>query len=224
MVSWAGLGKWVTRVPDINGTTPFRFVQDSLGMAAADRHLRSDATRNREAILEAAIVVFADDPDASMARIAGASGTGRTTLYRHFPDRAALVDAIYERVLDEADSLTASRLSEAGEGDDPVAVVAELAVALAGLGDRYRFLEQHDAQLRAKNPRIAHRRSQPLGEFLAAGRRTAPVRDDLEPGWQFTAIVSVIMAASEYRFAGTGQRAENLRAAVAALLAPPPHT
>ena len=191
-------------------------------MATFDRQLRSDASRNHEAIVTAAIAVFADAPDASMAEIARVSGTGRTTLYRHFPDRAALVDAIYERVLDEADSLAAARLGAAASEADPVTVVAELAVTLAGLGDRYRFLEQHDAQLRAKNPRLAHRRSQPLQDFLAAGRDRGTVRDDLDPGWQFTAVVSLIMAASEFRFPGTGQRAENLRATVAALLAPPP--
>ena len=54
-----------------------------------------------------------------MREIADASGTGRTTLYRHFPDREALVAAIYERVLNEADEMTAAHL-DGGRDADPV--------------------------------------------------------------------------------------------------------
>ena len=198
-------------------------MQDSSAMAPPERQLRSDATRNREAILEAAIVVLVDSPDASMAEIARASGTGRTTLYRHFPDRAALVDALYERVLDEAGSLTALRLGAVAPDDDPVALVAELAVALAGLGDRYRFLEHHDAELRAtKDPDDLRRRGEPLYGYLRRGRRAGAIRTDLAPEWQFAALVALISEASGHRFSGAAQRAQNLRATVAALLAPPP--
>ena len=192
-------------------------------MTAPDRQLRSDATRNREAILEAAIAVLVDSPDASMAEIARASGTGRTTLYRHFPDRAALVDALYERVLDEAGSLTALRLGAVGPDDDPVGLVAELAVALAGLGDRYRFLEHHDAQLRAtKDPDDLRRRGEPLYGYLRRGRRAGTIRTDLDLEWQFAALAALIAEASGHRFADARRRAVNLRLAVVALLAPPP--
>src|ERR1700744_1398077 len=111
---------------------------------SATRHMRSDASRNHETILTAAIAVLADSPNASMQEIAEASGTGRTTLYRHFPDRQALVAAIMERVLQEADAVSGEHLGAAEREDrDPVPVLAALAAELTRLGDRYRFLEQH---------------------------------------------------------------------------------
>ena len=71
-------------------------------MSTTSAHQRRDAERNHEAIVTAAIAVLADAPEATMAEIAAASGIGRSTLYRHFPDRAALVDAISLRVRAEA--------------------------------------------------------------------------------------------------------------------------
>ena len=71
--------------------------------------MRRDATRNHETIVTAAIGILAASPEASMQEIAEASGAGRSTLYRHFPDRAALVDAIHARVVAEADGIVESR-------------------------------------------------------------------------------------------------------------------
>ncbi|WP_106817683.1 TetR/AcrR family transcriptional regulator [Janibacter massiliensis] len=57
--------------------------------------LRADAERRRVAILEAAAVVFAEGGfDVPMERIAKAAGVGVATLYRRFPDRAALVAGV----------------------------------------------------------------------------------------------------------------------------------
>jgi AcrR family transcriptional regulator len=59
--------------------------------------LRADAVRNREALLEAATRTFAaSSTEPSMRAIARAAGVGIATLYRHFPTREALVDAVYQ--------------------------------------------------------------------------------------------------------------------------------
>jgi serine phosphatase RsbU (regulator of sigma subunit) len=71
---------------------------DSRGSAAADRGgalTRADAVASRERILEAA-TTLAGDRRVSMAQIAAAAGVGRSTLYRHFPTREALEDALEE--------------------------------------------------------------------------------------------------------------------------------
>lgn len=58
--------------------------------------LRADAARNREAIVEAARAVFAEDGlDAPLDEIAKRAGTGNATLYRRFPTRADLVAAVF---------------------------------------------------------------------------------------------------------------------------------
>ncbi|MFD0277633.1 TetR/AcrR family transcriptional regulator [Kitasatospora sp. NPDC127111] len=60
------------------------------------RPLRADARRNREKILAAAVRVFATEGlDAHLERIAKEAGVGSATLYRNFPTREALVEAVY---------------------------------------------------------------------------------------------------------------------------------
>src|SRR4051795_7995679 len=58
--------------------------------------LRADAARNREAIVEAARAVFAEQGlDAPLDAIAKRAGTGTATLYRRFPARSDLVAAVF---------------------------------------------------------------------------------------------------------------------------------
>ena len=60
------------------------------------RKPRADAARNRERVLEAAKVVFsAGGPEASLEAVARTAGVGIGTLYRHFPTREALFEAVY---------------------------------------------------------------------------------------------------------------------------------
>ncbi|WP_405495057.1 TetR/AcrR family transcriptional regulator [Nocardia sp. NBC_00511] len=57
---------------------------------------RADATRNRDQLLAAATRVFvAADAEPSMRAVAREAGVGIATLYRHFPTRESLVDAVY---------------------------------------------------------------------------------------------------------------------------------
>lgn len=67
--------------------------------------LRADARRNRERILEAALVELTRSPNAPLSTIAKRAGIGQGTLYRHFPDRDALVLELYRR---EVEQLVAS--------------------------------------------------------------------------------------------------------------------
>ncbi|QKG27257.1 TetR family transcriptional regulator [Actinomadura verrucosospora] len=60
------------------------------------RATRSDAARNREQLLEVATRVLAStDANTSMRAIAREAGVGIATLYRHFPTRESLVEAVY---------------------------------------------------------------------------------------------------------------------------------
>ena len=62
----------------------------------ARRKLRTDAQRNRERILEVAKEAFTrSGADASLDDIAKQAGVGAGTLYRHFPTRDALIEAVY---------------------------------------------------------------------------------------------------------------------------------
>ncbi len=57
---------------------------------------RSDALKNREAILQVAHDALAESSDASLNSIAKRAGVGPGTLYRHFPTREALVLAVHQ--------------------------------------------------------------------------------------------------------------------------------
>src|ERR1700722_11311673 len=75
--------------------------KDSPSLAGADRRLRADARRNIEALLEAAMTVFAiSGVDAPVREIADKAGVGVGTLYRHFPQRADLIVAVFRNEVD----------------------------------------------------------------------------------------------------------------------------
>lgn len=68
---------------------------------AVDRPLRKDARRNREALLIAASEAYSErGVDASLEDIARRAGVGIGTLYRHFPTRDILNEAVYRREVD----------------------------------------------------------------------------------------------------------------------------
>ena len=73
---------------------------------SGNRPMRADARRNYERLVEAARKVFADQGgDASIEAIAMQAGVGVGTLYRHFPKRIDLVEAVYR---DDVDALVGS--------------------------------------------------------------------------------------------------------------------
>ena len=81
----------------------------------AARKPRVDAVRNRERVLEAAKTVFsAGGPDASLEVVARTAGVGIGTLYRHFPTREALFEAVYRREVQQLAGL-AERLKDEAE-------------------------------------------------------------------------------------------------------------
>jgi AcrR family transcriptional regulator len=79
---------------------------------SASRKPRADALRNRDRLLEAARTVFsAGGPDASLEAVARKAGVGIGTLYRHFPTREALFEAVYRHEVQQLAEL-AERLQK----------------------------------------------------------------------------------------------------------------
>lgn len=72
-------------------------------MSTTVRPMRADAARNRQRILDAAQEVFAARGlDVNMDDVAQHAGVGVGTLYRRFPDRESLVEALFEERMREA--------------------------------------------------------------------------------------------------------------------------
>ncbi|UBV23584.1 helix-turn-helix transcriptional regulator [Mycolicibacterium fortuitum] len=81
---------------------------------------RADARRNRERLLAAAAAAFAaSDGPVSLEAIARDAGVGIGTLYRHFPSREALIEAVYRAELAE---VSASAADLSGRYPPPVAL------------------------------------------------------------------------------------------------------
>jgi AcrR family transcriptional regulator len=75
--------------------------------AAAERPLRADARRNREKVLAAARAVFSEQGrDAQIDDVARRAGVGVGTVYRHFPTKEALIEALmvdaFQTIAEEA--------------------------------------------------------------------------------------------------------------------------
>jgi AcrR family transcriptional regulator len=146
----------------------------------AERPLRSDARRNRDKIVAVARSAFtvADDT-VPLEGIAREAGVGIGTLYRHFPTREALVEAVYAAELDD---VTDSAPAMLGEFPPDVALRAWL--------DRYAqfFMVKRGMinTLRAGwsagriTPRTRERINAVVTMFLSAGARSGSLRADVQ--------------------------------------------
>src|ERR1700724_2917665 len=82
--------------------------------AIEKRKPRAGAIRNRERVLEAAKAVFSEGgPEASLEAVARRAGVGIGTLYRHFPTREALYEAVYRREVEQLVELAKHLKAEA---------------------------------------------------------------------------------------------------------------
>ena len=105
-------------------------------MAGSERRRRRDAQRNRDAILAAAVADLRRTGSVHARRVAAAVGVSRSTLYRHFPARAALEEAL------RGDALAAVRraIDEAATDErPPLAVLRGLVERLVGVGAERRL-------------------------------------------------------------------------------------
>ena len=81
--------------------------------------MRADAKRNYDRIVEVAREVFREQGyDASLDEVAKRAGVGPGTLYRHFPNRDALLDAIMQSWVDRVDEAAEKALAHEGSPRD----------------------------------------------------------------------------------------------------------
>ncbi|SEQ79958.1 TetR/AcrR family transcriptional regulator [Microlunatus flavus] len=156
--------------------------------------MRADAALNRQRVLDAARAAFADSGVAtSMAEVVRRSGVGAATLYRNFPSREALLQAL---LLDEVDELCATAATvQAGSPGERLAdwlrrffayVTTKRPVVLDLL-----VLEGADpAGLKISTRRRLTSAVQPL---LAAAQEAGEVRDDLD----LDQVLDLIMAVAK---------------------------
>ena len=113
-------------------------------------------------IQEAAIRLWADQPNAGVADVAAAAGVGRATLYRHFPTRESLLEAIRSQGMTDGEkAMEDCRLDEGS----PTKALERLLAAWLELGDRYRVVVANPS---APDNLPARAREEAMGEHLRA--------------------------------------------------------
>ena len=129
--------------------------------------------RTAAAILDAAAQAFAEHGrSANMAEFAAAAGVSRATLYRYYPDREALLEALAAHALAEA----AARLADAGLERARVDEAIERIVrALAAVGDRYAVLM---GEIKAEPDEIERLIAAPMRAVFARGLESGALRQD----------------------------------------------
>jgi AcrR family transcriptional regulator len=140
---------------------------------------RADAERNRAKILAVARTAFAEsDTDVSMAEISRRAGVGMATLYRNFPDRRQLLEALYT---DEVDAVCAA--TDLVVGATPGAVLVAWLYRFFAFSTSKRLIASELlAHVDTTNPVFGESRARVLAAgrpLLAAAQRTREVRGDL---------------------------------------------
>lgn len=141
------------------------------------RARRSDARRNRDAIIAAAREIFDGDEELRFDDFAARAGVGVGTLYRHFPTREALAAAVYQRELDQL--CERARDSTRPPGDALAAFLrgfAEYVVAHAALARTFAALVTPTAQ-EGGSTQMEHT----LAQLMARAAADGAIRD-VTPG------------------------------------------
>jgi len=140
---------------------------------------RADAAHNRAKILAAARSAFADpEADVSMAEISRRAGVGMATLYRNFPSRQELLEALF---MDEVNAVCTA--AETLDGETPGAVlIAWLHRFFAFVTSKRHIASALLERTDRSNPLFDNNRARVIAAgrpLLAAAQRAHEVRDDL---------------------------------------------
>jgi len=120
-----------------------------------DRPLRTDARLRRTALLDAAAAVFSEHGvNAPLELVIERAGVGRATLYRNFPDRGALMQALMARNLDRIEE-EAKRLSGCDDGlFELLAYLAQRIADSAPISDYWRAIDREHPLVREAQARM----------------------------------------------------------------------
>jgi AcrR family transcriptional regulator len=174
-----------------------RFVIKMTGMAeqATDtvRRPRADAVRNRERVLAAAKAVFsAGGPEASLEAVAKKAEVGIGTLYRHFPTRQDLFEAVYRREVQQLVEL-AEELQNAQHA--PVDALrrwlrsnVEFVATKKGMSAALALTVQGSSDLAAFT---FDRLTKAVGALLDRARAAGEIRSDISPEDLLRALVGM---------------------------------
>ncbi len=133
---------------------------------------RRDSVANAERIVEALRHLWTQDATPSLERVAKTAGVGVATLYRHFPNRAALESAAFSRIFAEE----IGPIIESGGDDDLLTVAGDFVEAIGRYAPLFESMGVDQA---------ADDSMEDVGEsfvdLLRRGQQAGVLRPDLEP-------------------------------------------
>jgi AcrR family transcriptional regulator len=166
---------------------------------AAPAARRADARRNYDNLVAAAAKAFEENGvESSLEDVARRAGVGIGTLYRHFPTREALLEAVYRA---EVESLCASaeQLVGTGPADDVLAAWLQLFVGYVsrkrGMASALKSAMRPDSELFAY---VHEQIGRAGGSLLTAAVEAGAIRSDVEL-WDILRMASGICLATEQR-------------------------
>ncbi len=166
--------------------------------AGAARPMRADARRNYERLLAEARTVFAEHgTDASLEEIARRSGVGIGTLYRHFPNRHAMMNAVFQEALGSL----LERSRQLADAEQPCGALVDWLRALITHAGEYRGLARalmsasHDANSALSQCSVPLREA---GErLLVRAQESGAVREDVSIGDLMQLTNAIALAAEQ---------------------------
>jgi AcrR family transcriptional regulator len=159
---------------------------------APSRKPRADSARNRQLLIDAAKAGFADvGLEVPLEEIARRAGVGIGTLYRHFPSREAVVEAVYRREVEQLAESVPQLLETSAAGDalhrwmhlfvDYIATKRVIAPALGAVAGRSPGLYASSAELIKEAISTLVKRAVDSGD----------VRKDIDPSDLLRALIGV---------------------------------
>jgi AcrR family transcriptional regulator len=176
--------------------------------AIEKRKPRADAIRNRERVLEAAKGVFSQGgPEASLEAVARRAGVGIGTLYRHFPTREDLYEAVYRREVEQlvelAKHLVETKITPVEALRRWLRAGVEFMATKKGMAAALAMAAHGSSELVAYS---LDRLTWAMGELLQRATAAGEIRADIDPEDLLRAVVGMC-----YAYDGTAWQPKVLR-------------
>jgi AcrR family transcriptional regulator len=179
---------------------PVRDGKSDPASAGEPRPMRADAQRNYERLLSAAAAAFTEHgaDDVSLEEIARRAGVGIGTLYRHFPTRQALLEAVYREQVEAVRAAAEEQLQSDAPGE---ALAAWLRVLVDFSSTKHSLTTALLATM-DKDSELIRGAAEAL---LARAQEAGAVRADVDAK-DLIRLVHAVNLAAQYGPADPGQR------------------